>query len=175
MKFRLAFACLSLIAAIPLAAQDRAVILPYPNFAELKQYLNLSDAQVQSLQSVMTARNQAQQSIYTQINQKNETLRQLLNAGTGTATQLGQLLLDINNLQKQIPQVDGPYKMQALNVLTADQKPKLGKLTEALQLQTTGYQAVTLLLIDSPYTTFPVEPNFPIGGPVTAMSATLAR
>src|SRR6516162_2238499 len=75
--------------------------------------------------------------------------------GTGTPvpayTELKQLL-DIRSLQKQLPLNDAPYKTQAVSVLTADQKAKLSKLAEALQLQSAAGQAGMLLLIDTPVT-----------------------
>jgi len=127
-----------------------ALFYPGPYFTDVKVYLSLTDAQMQSLQSIYDSRNQGYQNIYTQISQKNTTLYQLLEAGTASAAQLGQLLLDIQALQKQLPLSDGPYKSQALNVLTADQKAKLPKLSEALQLQSAAGQAGMLLLIDTP-------------------------
>jgi len=126
------------------------LIYPGPYYADVKAYLSLTDAQIQSLQAVQDSRNQALQNIYKQIGQKNTTLYQLLEAGTASAAQLGQLLLDIHSLQKQLPLSDGPYKSQSLNVLTADQKAKLPKLSEALQLQSAAGQAGMLLLIDYP-------------------------
>ena len=126
------------------------LIFPGPYFTDVKAYLSLTDAQMQSLQSIYDSRNQGQQNLYTQISQKNTTLYQLLEAGNASAAQLGQLMLDIQALQKQLPLVDGPFKTQALNVLTPDQKAKLPKLSEALQLQNTAGQAGMLLLIDYP-------------------------
>jgi hypothetical protein len=131
--------------------------LPNINYAELKQYLGLSDAQMTSLQAIQNTRNQSQQAIYQQINDKNQQIYQLLDSGTGTATQIGQLMLDIRTLEKQLTTIDGPLRTQALAVLTADQKTKLAKLAEAMQLQTPAWQAVNLLLIESPY---------PIGLPI---------
>jgi septal ring factor EnvC (AmiA/AmiB activator) len=139
--------------SILLPAQDKDVTIlpvPYPNFIEVKTYLGLNDSQLQSLESTMNARNQAQQSIYNQINQKNQQIYQLLDSGSGSATQIGQLMIDIKNLEKQLPTLDGPFRTQAQNVLTADQKTKLAKLAEAMQLQTPAWQAATLLLIEYP-------------------------
>jgi hypothetical protein len=126
------------------------LIDPGTTYTEVKQYLSLTDGQMQSLQAILDNRNQALQNIYTQINQKNQTLYQLVNSESGTGAQLGQLMIDIHNLQKQLPLNDAPYKTQALNVLTAEQKTKVPKLTEALQLQTTAGEAGMLLLIDYP-------------------------
>jgi hypothetical protein len=135
-----------------LSAQDKGTGTSVPAYTELKQYLSLTDAQLQTLQTILDNRSQAVQNIYTQISQKNETLSQLLNSDSGTVAQLGQLLLDIRSLQKRLPLNDAPYKTQAVSVLTADQKTKLPKLAEALQLQTTAGQAGMLLLIETPVT-----------------------
>jgi len=151
MKLRFLCSVLFLAPAL-LSGQDKGTGTPVPAYTELKQYLGLTDAQSQSLQTILDNRGQAVQNIYTQISQKNETLSQLLNSDSGTAAQLGQLLLDIRSLQKQLPLNDAPYKAQAVSVLTADQKTKLPKLAEALQLQAAAGQAGMLLLIDTPVT-----------------------
>ena len=164
MKLRFLCSLLFLAPAL-LSGQEKGTGTPVPAYAELKQYLSLTDAQLQSLQAILDNRSQAVQNIYTQISQKNDTLSQLLNSDNGTAAQLGQLLLDIRSLQKQLPLNDAPYKTQAVSVLTADQKTKLPKLAEALQLQAAAGQAGMLLLIDTPVTGPPGI--LPIGlGPV---------
>lgn len=121
-----------------------------PEYTELKQHLSLTDAQVQSLSSLLKTRQDAEQAIYTQIRQKQEAINNLLKAGSKDATQIGQLTLDVYTLQKQLPISGQPLRGAALNVLTAEQKNKLPTLATALQLQTTAWQAVTLNLIDSP-------------------------
>jgi hypothetical protein len=151
MKLRILCSLLFLAPAL-LSGQDKGMGSPVAAYTELKQYLSLTDAQLQSLQTILDNRSQAVQNIYTQISQKNQTLSQLLNSDSGTAGQLGQLLLDIRSLQKQLPLNDSPYNTQAVGVLTADQKAKLPKLAEALQLQSAAGQAGMLLLIDTPVT-----------------------
>lgn len=150
MKLRFLAAVLFLTPVLA-SAQDRGSTLIYPGpvFTQVKAYLGLTDSQMQSLQSILDSRNQAAQQFYNQINQKYAELNRLLEAGTGTAAQIGQLMLDIRALQKQTPP-DTPYRAQALNVLTADQKNKLPKLSEALQLQPAAGQAGMLLLIEYP-------------------------
>jgi hypothetical protein len=145
---------LLLATAALVSAQDKDVtILPYPlpipAYNEVKQYLGLSDAQMQSLETILRNRNQAQQNIWTQTAEKNRQLYQMLEDGTGSPAQIGQLMIDVRNLQKQIPTLEAPYRAQALNVLTADQKTKLAKLNEAMQLQNTVWQAAALLLLEA--------------------------
>lgn len=142
-----------LILATPalLPAQDTGItILPAPYYNDAKQFLGLSDPQMQSLTTIVKNKDQAQQAHWQQIAEKNQQLYQLLEAGTGSATQIGQLLIDIRNMEKQTPTLEAPYRQQAANVLTADQKTKLVKLDEALKLQNTASQAAMLLLLEYP-------------------------
>jgi Spy/CpxP family protein refolding chaperone len=149
---RIPFLTLLLLATAALspAQEPGLTILPAPSYNDAKQYLGLSDAQTQSLDAILRNRNQAQQSLWQQISEKNRSLYQLLEAGTGSAGQIGQLMIDIKNLEKQMPTLDAPYRTQALNVLTADQKTRLAKLDEALKLQNTASQAAMLLLLEYP-------------------------
>ena len=138
---------LLLLAPALLSAQT-AIVRPPSAYVELKGFLNLTDGQIQSLEDIQNNRNQALQALYTQINDKYTVLYSLMNAGTGTAQQLGQLLLDITALQKQVPALDTPYRNQAVALMNPDQKSKLAILTQAVQLQPAIWQAVELLLID---------------------------
>jgi hypothetical protein len=125
--------------------------IPAPNTA-LMQYLGLSDAQMQALQDVQKNRNAANQTIYKQMGDKQTAINNLITSGSNDALQVGQLTLDINNLRKQLLTSGAPFHDQALAVLTPDQKNKLTGLTNALQLQSTAYQAINLNLIEQPNT-----------------------
>jgi len=169
-------ACILLIAPALLYGQDKSTMLAGPVYTEIKAYLSLTDTQIQSLQAIQDSRNQALQVIYNQISQKYNTLNQLLEAGNASAAQVGQLMLDIQALQKQTTSSDGPYRTQSLNVLTADQKAKLPKLTEALQLQPAAGQAGTLLLIDYPqYRLLPAMGLPSAGAGVTNLLGAVSR
>jgi hypothetical protein len=103
-------------------------------------------------------------------------LNQLLEAGNASAAQVGQLMLDIQALQKQTTSSDGPYKTQSLNVLTADQKAKLPKLTEALQLQPAVGEAGMLLLIDYPqYRILPATSTSNVGSGAANLLGAVSR
>jgi len=143
----------SFLAVVPLPGQ----IVPMPPeqnlqpvYAQLKAYLKLTDTQVQNLLSIQASRNNAQQAIYKQIADKQTQLNTLLSQGAADALTVGQLEIDINNLRKQLPLPNSSYRTQALAVLTPDQMAKLPGLFNALQLQTTAWQANTLDLIDAP-------------------------
>jgi hypothetical protein len=132
-----------------LLAQDTTELrVPDWNYPELRSYLSLTDAQLQALITNQDNRNRALSGIYSQINDKYTALYQLLESEGGTATQLGQMLIDIRNLQRQLPQVDAPYRTQAAAILTADQKNKLPALIQAMNLQSSVWQAQSLMLID---------------------------
>ena len=147
----------TLITFLPLPAQVPAIIgivpgpvSPQPSYPQLRAYLNLTDAQVQSLVANLTNRSTTQQAIYKQINDKQMQLNTLLSQGTSDALTVGQLEIDINNLRKQLPLPNSSYRLMALSVLTPDQTAKLAALVNALLLQPPAYQAITLDLIDAP-------------------------
>ena len=126
-----------------------------PVYTQLKAFLNMTDAQVQSLVQIQSNRTAAQQTIYKQINDKQSQLNLLLNQGTSDALTVGQLEIDINNLRKQLPLPNSSYRALALAVLMPDQTAKLPDLARTLQLQQPAWQAITLDLID------PLTPSAP--------------
>lgn len=164
-------------AAILSAQNNDATLLPapWPVYTQVKQYLGLTDPQIQSLESILRAFSQAQQDGWNQVAEKNRTLYQLLDSGTGSAAQIGQLMLDIRKIEKQFPALQEPYRQQAVNVLSADQKTKLAKLNESLQLQQTASEAAQLLLLEYPRyigLPMPVDAGGGIGSAAPAGSRT---
>lgn len=126
-------------------------LVPFqPGFADLKAYLNLTDGQVQAIQSVQKSRMQAEQAIYQEINQKQQQLNSLLQSGSTDAASIGQLMIDIQTLRKKLPLNGEPYRTESLAVLSQDQRNKLPDLVNALRLQAAGWQAVNANLIDAP-------------------------
>src|SRR5690349_5552791 len=105
-----------LLGAAALLAQGTPMILPavQPNYTQLKTYLNLSDTQLQTLEDIFKTRMTAQQAIYQQISAKQTQLNQLLASGSSDANTIGQLMLDIRSLQKQLPIPASTYRSQAL-------------------------------------------------------------
>ena len=143
----------ALLGTAALLAQGTPIIMPpvpQPGFTQLRAYLNLGDAQLQALQDIYKGRMSDQQAVYQQISARQMQLNQLLAGGTGDANTVGPLLIDIHNLQKQLPIPASTYRSQALKVLNPDQAAKLPALVTALQLQQAANQAVTLDLVDAP-------------------------
>jgi Spy/CpxP family protein refolding chaperone len=167
----LAIACLTL--AGPSTAQVMTPIIPpsQPPYNQLVTFLNLTSAQLQSLEQIQQQKNQAVQSIYQQVSQKQTQLNTLLNSGTADPLQVGQLMIDIRTLQQQAQQASKPYRQPALAVLTPDQTNKLAALVQALQLQPAASQAISLNLIDSQNTPI-LYPGYPGVGVVSPLAPT---
>ena len=117
---------------------------------ELRQYLVLSEAQVSTLEQIMRNRSQAEQQIYLQISEKERQMYALLQQGSNDAGSIGRLMVEINNLRRQLPLNGAPYRTEALAAMNDAQKAKLAALVEALKLQSPAWQAVQLNMMDSP-------------------------
>lgn len=156
-----------LLAAALLPAQEIGIEPPYiavPPHLELKAYLNLTDAQVLAIQQVQKDREAAQRAVYKQIEEKQRTLNFLMESGSRDALQIGQLMIDIATLQKEVPKT-GSYRESALAILTPDQKAKLPGLVTVLLQQSIAWQAVNWNLIDAPgqpIRILPIDANTPI-------------
>jgi Spy/CpxP family protein refolding chaperone len=121
-----------------------------PALDELKAYLNLTDAQIQSLQQARQQAMTGQQTVFTQVRDKHQALRDLLDKGTSDAAAVGKLMLDIRALQKQVASAMTASHTQALSFLTAEQKTKLAALEQAAKLRTAIDQAARLGLLEAP-------------------------
>jgi Spy/CpxP family protein refolding chaperone len=123
---------------------------PPPVPEATKTYLGLSDAQVQSLQQIQQQLGDALRTIHTQIREKQQALGELRRSGSTDATAMGQLLVDIENLQKEVGTTHDSYRTQAQAVLNPDQKTKLAALEAAAQLQPAIHGAAALNLMAPP-------------------------
>lgn len=108
---------------------------PQPGITQLKAYLTLTDAQVQALQTIQSQLRTSTSALRQQIADKQTALSTNLAAGGSSAAALGQLLLDIQALQKQISDAQAAVQPQAVAVLTPAQQPLLQALVAASKLQ----------------------------------------
>lgn len=161
-----------LVFAAALSAQTISPPIPITTITlgltQLKQYLNLTDSQVASLNSIAQQKVQAQTQISTQIAEKNQTLQTLLASPSPNPATVGQTLIDIHNLEAQlsVPTTE-PYHSQALAVLNPAQTTLLANLNTALQLQTPACEAVSANLIVQPSpSTVPLP--LPSGGTIAS-------
>jgi Spy/CpxP family protein refolding chaperone len=150
MKRLLALAVISVSA---LLAQDKvefAMPVITPQWDQLKQYLVLTDAQLATLTQIRQNRTQQEQAIYAQIAEKQRQIYSLLQQGSNDAGTLGRLMVESNNLSRQLPLKGDSYRAEVLAVLTPAQKTKLPGLADALKLQSAAWQAIELNMIDNP-------------------------
>jgi Spy/CpxP family protein refolding chaperone len=136
-----------------LAAQESGLtIMPVvpQQWDQLKQYLVLTDAQVSSLEQLRQNRMQQEQTIYRQMSEKQRQMWELLQQGSNDAVTIGRLMVEINNLSRQLPLKGETYRAEVLALLTPPQKTKLPGLTDAMKLQSAAWQAIELNLIDNP-------------------------
>ncbi|MEO7649294.1 MAG: Spy/CpxP family protein refolding chaperone [Bryobacteraceae bacterium] len=118
-----------------------------PGIDEVKAALTLTEAQVTSLRTIQQQERDALQTIRTNVDTKQQALSDLLQKGSTDTNALGRLLVDIQALRTQMTQSQTPFRDQARNVLTAEQKTKLKTLEDASKLQDAIRQATFLNLI----------------------------
>ncbi len=127
-----------------------------PDVSSVKAYLNLTDAQISTLQTLRQNEMTALRSVFEEIQAKETALRNLLNTNTTDAAAVGRLVLDIQTARKKIESTQASYRTQAVNTLTPDQKTKLAALDTAMRLRDEIQQAMALNLL---------EPEAGPGGP----------
>lgn len=120
-----------------------------PNFSEVRNYLALSETQLAALNNIHSSERSAAQSLQQQIQSKRSALESTLSTGSN-ASAAGQILLDIENLRKQITALHTTYQVQALAVLNEAQKTKLKALEDASKLMAQIHQAHALNLLAQP-------------------------
>jgi len=138
--------------AAPAQKAQQAIPFPLPappGFADLKQALGLTDAQLVQLQTLQRSRQAASQAVYQQVAAKQKQINDMLNSPAPDAAALGQLEIDMANLRKQAGAMP-PIHDQALAILDDAQRAKLTDLQNAFKLQRAAGEAVGLGLIDPP-------------------------
>jgi hypothetical protein len=144
------FVLTTVLALAPLAAQQLPIAPPRVVESPLRSYLTLTDSQIASLQQVQAEKRKAEGAIYTQINDRQQQLNALLRAGSNDAGTIGRLMVEINNLRRQLPLPAEQYRAAALAVLTDAQKARLPALAEALRLSAPANEAVFYNLVAAP-------------------------
>jgi Spy/CpxP family protein refolding chaperone len=117
---------------------------------EVQSYLNLTDAQISSLQQLRQTEMAALKPIFQQIGPLHESLRAQSQSSGADATAVGKLVLSIQSLEQQAAPIRSSFQQQALAVLTADQKTKLAALESAAALMPTIHEAAALNLLTPP-------------------------
>ena len=121
-----------------------------PSASEVKAALGLDDNTVSQLQQLRRDQREALRSTFQQIRDDERKLRVTLQAGGADPTALGNLLLSIQDLRKQVRDSGEAYRTQALALLNDEQKAKLKGLEEAAKLRAAIGQAAGLNLLKAP-------------------------
>ncbi len=126
---------MGLAAAGVLLAQTapRPGAAPPPGVAAVKEFLGLSDQQMQQLTQLRSEEQQLLQPLREQIRVKAQALQEAQKAASPNPTVVGQLVLDLQNLRKQIAAINGAYHAKAMALLDSAQKEKLETLAQAAQ------------------------------------------
>ena len=96
-----------------------------PPEAALKGVFGLSDSQMASLKSLGETRRASFEALQKKIADGRKALDEALNAASPEAAKVGQALLAVRGLEKQMPKVDESYRSGFKALLNADQKQKL--------------------------------------------------
>lgn len=147
MRMTMLVVCLS---ALTVAAQTAPTARPAPPVDALKQALNLTGAQITQLEQLQQSARGAAQPLAAQIQTRRQALNQAMQQTAPDPLTVGRLMVEIKGLGEQIRLNGEKFRLQALALLTADQKAKLKTLEDAARLQPAIGQAVMLNLIEPP-------------------------
>ena len=118
-----------------------------PDFAELKSYLGLTDAQIEQMQKAREDSRTNLEAVHTQIQEKNQALRALLETAAPDPAAVGKLVIETSALRKKVQESHESVRQSVLNVLTGEQKTKLAGLQSAADLRPAIQQAMALGLL----------------------------
>jgi len=127
-----------------------AVAFAQPPVNELKTFLNLTDAQVTSIQQSNRSSMEANRELAEKIRANRQNMKVLLDQGNPDATAMGRLVIEGQDYTKQIAENRAKSRETALTFLSAEQKTKLKTLEEAMQLRGEISAAQRLNLISGP-------------------------
>jgi len=121
---RTAMVFLALFIAVPMLAQQQA---PPPE-AILHEVLGLTDAQMTSLQQLEQARQATVQPLLPQLAQAQQGVAAALNADPGDPLAIGNAMLAVRNLQRQIEQAQTTLNEGFLALLTDAQRTQVQQI-----------------------------------------------
>jgi len=99
--------------------------------AALKNALNLTDAQVASIQALFQANQQQAQTIMADVKQKRQALDALLNATSPNPADVGNAAIAMHTAEKQLQALHAALIADVKNQLTTDQQATLETLLKA--------------------------------------------
>jgi Spy/CpxP family protein refolding chaperone len=139
-----------LIAGLGVAQPRRAGLGPGRDVGAgaLKEYLGLSDAQVQQIREIAKQQAEGVKPIADQMREKANALREEMKKESPDQAKVGQLSVDLKNLREQMKSKRAARGDSISAILTPEQRTKLKALEEAAKLGPAVRQAAALGLID---------------------------
>lgn len=114
----------------------------------LKEYLALTDAQVQQIRDVAKQQADSVKPIADEMREKGTALQEEMKKDSPDQAKVGQLTVDLKNLREQMRAKRAARGDSISSVLTPEQRTKLKALEEAAKLGPAARQAAALGLID---------------------------
>ena len=142
-------ACLFLLSASGSAQQSPPPNPPRPGDA-IKNILDLSDQQFQQLTDLRNTFMQRMRDFGPQLRTLEQRKQELLQSASPDATALGNLLIQEQNLHKQMQDATKAYHDAALALLTSAQKQKATQIQEAVRLAPQAGPLAAFGLIEGP-------------------------
>jgi Spy/CpxP family protein refolding chaperone len=110
----------------------------------LKDVLGLTDAQLTQLHTLLDSRRSAADALRTQIDAAQKAVHDAVEATTPDAATIGNAVIALQNLQKQVQSGNDYFKTSFAAILTADQKAKYDAIVSLLS-SLKGAQALQAL------------------------------
>jgi len=146
MKMKIALLLFTSFTTALLFAQSSS--LPAPPLDAVKNFLALTDAQVNQLVQLRQQERTTLRPILQQLRIARQSLRKAMQAGdSATVT---STMATIKDLQSQIANTNSNFRTQAVAILTDAQKAKLQVLQDALNALPAARQAIGLNLLTPP-------------------------
>ena len=139
---------LGLTAAVLLAQTAPAQVAPGrgaqrgQGVAAVRNFLSLTDQQVQQLLQLSRQEQEALQPLREQIREKTQALNAARKAATPNPGAIGQLVIDLQNLREQVRTSNEGFRTKAVALLDAGQQEKLTRLQQAATMAARTRQAV---------------------------------
>ncbi len=118
-----------------------------PPPAIVATFLGFTEEQAQQFRQLLEQREQAAHDLAQQLGSKQRELEQLVNSAAPDPAAVGRLLLELRALQQQAGQIVRAARERFVQLLTPEQKEKLGQVEQAAQLlpAITAFIAVQLI------------------------------
>ncbi len=121
----------------------------------LKDYLSLSDDQIQQLRDLRREQFKQMQPSMQAMAETQRALDEALEAASPDPVVIGQLTLELRKHREALPGARNAMRTMALGILDSGQRARLDALEEAMRLQPTAQQAMSLNLLDTSYQSGP--------------------